>query len=609
MRLSAHVVACLFYFTSLATCQEITDTLETKLAQNGPSFDSQRAHTNFILSWLVQMGYNKLCTDFAQLQDNLTSHLQPPLERLNIPEAKTVWTDFWTGRKKLNQLIHEGEQWVFACPEGRHEDVKLLCRLLQENILMMHALKKDFKVALLINIHRLPFLDDRHEDLNLGKELYENEFLSVHMLPLINEVIVMAPQAKGQFGLWSGKSVIRSSYYGLIVFCNQNQTAQDLVWNMQTGTKNTSPLTHLPNWGAHRADVPYLVDQHSKGFDTRLMLWQWVNPRFPRWLLAVTDSPVVTTDILQHITKQTVEVNDYYKAATAEFFYNLNMSLYPKIYVNQTVRRSWGYWTRDKLWAWDISIQLDETGQAVSDSTGWQQFDNMMHQLYEHLGSEYYPMTGGVGIISIDSKQIGHHSVYMEIGNSQVVQDLLTDKVIGSCVFVMKKLVAVLHPDGYDLAEPDNLHRFVQQIQEYHSKQTKKDMRDYHKYVNYIVVSSHPDVIGPIKQSGLFPHMKGRVVFDRHDRSDDGEAAAAPPKVAAQSDNELLVQLQDFPCLDQSLRSRIVKDVVCKFLDQISAPPADGSAVDGSRWVPFVDVLHDVRPALPYGWLKMVATP
>ena len=27
------------------------------------------------------------------------------------------------------------------------------------------------------------------------------------------------------------------------------------------------------------------------------------------------------------------------------------------------------------------------------------------------------------------------------------------------------------------------------------------------------------------------------------------------------------------------------------------------------RWVPFVQVLHDVRPSLPYGWLKIIATP
>ena len=378
--------------------------METKLGRQGPSYDTHRAHTNFILLWLVNLGYNKLCTDFAQFQDNLTSHLQPPLERLSIPEAKTIWTDFWTGRKKLNQLINEGEQWVFACPEGRHEDVRVLCRLLQENVLMMHSLKKDFKIALLMNIHRLPFAEDNREDLNLGKDLYENEFLSVHMLPLIDNVIVMAPQAKGQFGLHNGKSVIRSSYYGLIVFSSMNQAAKELVGNMQAGHRNNSPLSHMPNWGAHRADLPYLVDQHNSGYDCRLMLWQWINPKFPHWLLSVNDSEVITTELLQHLTKQVVEVDEDHKTATDNFFYYMAQDTYPLVYVNKVVRKSWGHWSKDKLWAWDISINrvlISGAGQ-----TGFQQFDTMMHELHQTLGGNYYPMTGGTDLISIDIKNI-----------------------------------------------------------------------------------------------------------------------------------------------------------------------------------------------------------
>ena len=581
------------------------------MVQQWFTYDGHRAHSNFILNWLVKMGYNKLCTDFAQFQDNLTSHLNPPPERLNIPEAKQVWTEFWSGRLKLNHLVNEGDQWVFACPEGKHEDVRLLCRLLQENVLMMHALKKDFKIALLINIHRLPFADDTHEDLNLGKDLYENEFLSVHMMPLIDNVIVMSPQAKGQFGQWSGKAVVRSSYYGLIVFSSMNQGAKELVRNMQAGIRDSSPsLAHMPNWGAHRADMPYLVEQYRKGYDTRLMLWEWSSPKLPKWLLAVNTTEVVSTDLLQQVTKHVVEVEEYHKASTACFFSQPNMKqLYPGVHVNTAVRRSWGHWSKDKLWAWDLSIGLEEVGQKVSDSASSSSFNNMMRDLFSYLGSQYYPMSGGIDIMSIDCKDIGQHAVYMEIGNSQVIQDLLTDGVIGNSVFVMKKLVAVLHKDGFGLAEPEKLHKFVQQIQAYISKQSKQDLKEHHKYVNYIVVSTHPDVYEPIKQSGLFPSMKGRVVFDRHDRKDGGESASAPPKSAAQSSNELLVQLQDFPGMDQDLRAQIVKDVVCKFLDRISAPPADGSATDGSRWVPFVQVLHDVRPSLPYGWLKIIATP
>jgi hypothetical protein len=233
----------------------------------------------------------------------------------------------------------------------------------------------------------------------------------------------------------------------------------------------------------------------------------------------------------------------------------------------------------------------------------------MMQMLHTHLGGEYYPMSGCIDIMSIDCKDIGRHCVFMEIGNSQVIQDLLTQKVIGSSIFVMKKLVAVLHPDGCGLAQPDTLHRFVQQIQDYHSKQSKKDMQGSHKYVNYIVVSIQPDVIGPIQQSGLFPCMKGRVVFDRHDRSEGVEETSPLPRNATQSENEVLVQLQDFPPLDQTVRAQIVKDVVCKFLDRISTPPTDGSAVDGSRWMPHVHVITDGKQFLPFGWLKLVATP
>ena len=87
----------------------------------------------------------------------------------------------------------------------------------------------------------------------------------------------------------------------------------------------------------------------------------------------------------------------------------------------------------------------------------------------------------------------------------------------------MKKMFAVLTPSGDNLAEPDKLQAFVQQIQQHNSKQAKQDIRNLHKYVNYIVVSSHPDGIVPIQDSGLFPQMQGRVVFDRHAKSDEGQ--------------------------------------------------------------------------------------
>ena len=103
--------------------------------------------------------------------------------------------------------------------------------------------------------------------------------------------------------------------------------------------------------------------------------------------------------------------------------------------------------------------------------------------------------------------------------------------------------------------------------------------------------------------------MKGRVVFSRHEKADGCAAAAGPPRFAAQSTHELLVQLQDFPGMDHHMKAEVVQDVVCKFLDQISEKPKDGSEVNGSRWKPFVQVIHDVKQFLPYGWLKMIAPP
>ena len=76
-------------------------------------------------------------------------------------------------------------------------------------------------------------------------------------------------------------------------------------------------------------------------------------------------------------------------------------------------------------------------------------------------------------------------------------------------------------------------------------------------------------MIGPIQNSDMFPQMQGRVVFDRHAKTEEWTSDSAPPKVAAQHENELLVQLQDFPSMVQNMRATIVRDAVCKFLDRI----------------------------------------
>ena len=93
---------------------------------------------------------------------------------------------------------------LFACPESSKLTTRLV-RVVQENLIIAHAQNKEFKLGLLINIHRFPLDANDEEDLVLGNCLYSNPFLDIHSWPFIDRVCVLAPQKLGQFGLFTGK--------------------------------------------------------------------------------------------------------------------------------------------------------------------------------------------------------------------------------------------------------------------------------------------------------------------------------------------------------------------------------------------------------------------
>ena len=63
--------------------------------------DTKRAHSYFVLEWLVDMGFTKLCTDFCAFQQNWSSSMLPVPQRLPFPAAKELWCDCFFRQEKV----------------------------------------------------------------------------------------------------------------------------------------------------------------------------------------------------------------------------------------------------------------------------------------------------------------------------------------------------------------------------------------------------------------------------------------------------------------------------------------------------------------------------
>jgi len=120
---------------------KIKDTFES-CKQNGYSYlvDSLRAHDNWILQWVSNLGFDKLYTDFANLASNQQLSAAPqPTSKVDCATTKKVWIDFMTGQVRLDTLMKDcrgGQGVCLAAPEGSAWTHGVV-RVLQDNLLMM----------------------------------------------------------------------------------------------------------------------------------------------------------------------------------------------------------------------------------------------------------------------------------------------------------------------------------------------------------------------------------------------------------------------------------------------------------------------------------------
>jgi len=170
-----------------------------------------------------------------------------------------MWENLFSGKVRLMDAQFKDADGniniCFACPEGAKQ-TKLLARVFQENILMLHKIDQPFKVALLFNVHRFPMSQKLHEQVNPGLQFYESSFLDPHFWALIDYVEILRTPTTGQFGVgYSQNTIVRSSFYGIMVFTSENQAAKQCLANLcKDNPLNVEEHPYILHWGFYRTD-------------------------------------------------------------------------------------------------------------------------------------------------------------------------------------------------------------------------------------------------------------------------------------------------------------------------------------------------------------------
>ena len=418
----------------ISPSQDISDAMAGDLAPTN-MIDQNRAHSNYVLHWLTYLGYNKLCTDFTQLGQNRITGELPPKERLDFQEAITKWTAFWAGSIKLLDLCPGDEKWVMACPEGPDHKLWSYCRVLQENLLQMLALQKEFQFGLLVNVHRLPFAQDGNEDLALGIHFFKNAVLDLHLWPFIDKIIVLSPEQRGQFGSRAWKPVERFSYHAVIQFSHDAKgNAQEMLKNMMHHTEYCGPYNGIPQWGAHRADLNYVANLKKDKGDLRLLTWKFCNPVFPSCTLAKPKTAIIESDGCMLMS---VDIAFEHKWLMDNFVWSAGKYKH-HVTIEAASRLSQGNWGQDRLFAWDVTVH----------PKGDERFNEFVRDLTATLQG-HRPMICCPYRTSLDAASTGKNMCLIEFGHSDVLQDLMKDKIICWVGFVMPKM-AVVALDGPD---------------------------------------------------------------------------------------------------------------------------------------------------------------
>ncbi len=497
--------------------QEVTDPIGQQLGMHSP-YDEHRAHENFVLSWLTSsLGFTKLYTEFDIMQSNLTaseSHL--PDKVVSIADTHTTWSELFTGQTTLHDLFQEGETSVFACPEATHKACLSMARCWQENIIMMHQTDREFRYGLLFNVHRFPLSGDGGEDVDTGMHFYSHPFLDVHSWPLIDYVMVLAPTRTGQFSGSHAGVVTRSSYYCVIVYSSQNATARQLLSKMVAHDKHAAiHADHIIHkWGVHKADLSYLGQLCMDKLDLRLPLWFYTALTPPLCKLACPDRTLHTVEIAgPPIFRASID----YPARYDDEFYMLIKSYKgpPQLSINMCMRQSYG----SRIWCRTSAYDLfyAPLQHEMESNTAHANSHAAFLDLWTFMES-YNPLMGYYNQLHLMGNAVtGLHTVFIEVGSNKVFWELMKADIISWVLMVAPNWAACTGFGDMPAADPEGLCELISSIETY-NKQLKAEWGhkvDKEWFVNTVVVSQHPDVLGPIMTSGLVP-MEGCVAYDRH---------------------------------------------------------------------------------------------
>jgi hypothetical protein len=368
-----------------------------------------------------------------------------------LATARTEWLEFFSGTRKFIEMINDDcTNIVFACPESSKLTTRLV-RVVQENLIIAHAQNKEFKLGLLINIHRFPLDANDQEDLVLGNCLYSNPFLDIHNWPFIDRVVVLAPQKLGQFGISNNRSVCRSSYYGVIEFSSDATQNDAKAWLKAAHTnKITSGDKHpyAMNWGAHRVDLPHLDQMWEWGpttwgpdrKDPRLPTWKNLLVKPPKWtLMAESQStiPLVIGNQMAYV-RASIDFPAHLLDPVLEALKNIPKA--PSTDIDFKPRRSYASFKDDKLEAFDITVSYSKAN--TQHSTAAQEV--LQLAMWLHHNFNILVMSGFVDSMNLDRNEtIAAGTVFMQFSHSEVLWDLFNLEVVEFVYFLSPHHAAV----------------------------------------------------------------------------------------------------------------------------------------------------------------------
>ena len=197
--------------------------------------DMYRAHDMDVLEWMVGLNFNKFCTDFSTFKGGRNRYNKQGSLLVPPKLAMDTWTELFSGKVRLDSLCSNGDHWVFTSPCPCSQSFRF-ARVVQDNVLMMHALGKEFQFGILCLIDQLPLAQDGQEDLTLGMHCFINTMRDIHMWPLIDAIHVLTPSLPVQVCSPNTDATTLTAYHAVVVFSNANTQAKVLLQNMISRT-------------------------------------------------------------------------------------------------------------------------------------------------------------------------------------------------------------------------------------------------------------------------------------------------------------------------------------------------------------------------------------